>query len=60
MKTLIVALSLLLLSVSLQAEELVGAVSFADEPLTVTAGLANNSNCCSSCPIPASPCPSMH
>jgi hypothetical protein len=37
MKTLIVALSLLLLSVSLQAEELVGAVSFAEEPLTVTA-----------------------
>jgi hypothetical protein len=37
MKTVIVALSLLLLSVSLQAEELVGAVSFAEEPLTVTA-----------------------
>ena len=37
MKTLIVALFLLLLSVSLQAEELVGAVSFAEEPLTVTA-----------------------
>ena len=37
MKTLIVALALLLLSVSLQAEERVGAVSFADEPLTVTA-----------------------
>ena len=33
MKTLIVALSLLLLSVSLQAEERVGAVSFAEEPL---------------------------
>ena len=37
MKTLIAALSLLLMSVSLQAEELVGAVSFAEEPLTVTA-----------------------
>jgi hypothetical protein len=37
MKTLIVALSLLLLSVSLQAEEQVGAVHFAEEPLTVTA-----------------------
>lgn len=37
MKTLIVALSLLLLSVSLQAEERIGAVSFAEEPLTVTA-----------------------
>ena len=37
MKTLIVALFLLLLSVSLQAEERVGAVSFAEEPLTVTA-----------------------
>jgi len=32
MKTLIVALSLLLLSVSLQAEERVGTVSFAEEP----------------------------
>ena len=37
MKTIIVAVSLLLLSVSLQAEERVGAVSFAEEPLTVTA-----------------------
>ncbi|NIS91473.1 MAG: hypothetical protein GTN98_15635 [Woeseiaceae bacterium] len=37
MKTIIVAFSLLLLSVSLQAEELVRAVSFAEEPLTVTA-----------------------
>ena len=37
MKTLIVTSYLLLLSVSLQAEELVGAVSFAEEPLTVTA-----------------------
>ena len=37
MKTIIVALSLLLVSVSLQAEELVRAVSFAEEPLTVTA-----------------------
>jgi hypothetical protein len=36
MKTLIVALSLLLLSVSLQAEEQVGAVSFAEETLTIT------------------------
>jgi len=37
MKTLIVALSLLLLSVSLQAEEQVGAVSFAEETRTVIA-----------------------
>jgi hypothetical protein len=36
MKTLIAALSLLLLSVSLQAEERVGTVSFAEEPLTIT------------------------
>ena len=37
MKTLTVALSLLLLSVSAPAEEMIGAVSFAEEPLTVTA-----------------------
>ena len=37
MKTVIAALSLLLLSVSLQAEERVGAVSFAGEALTVSA-----------------------
>jgi hypothetical protein len=37
MKTLLVLFSLLLLSFSLQAEERVGAVSFAEEPLTVTA-----------------------
>lgn len=36
MKTLIVAISSLLLSVSLQAEERVGAVSFVEEPLTIT------------------------
>ena len=37
MKTLLVLFSLLLLSSSLQAEELVSAVSFAEEPLTITA-----------------------
>lgn len=37
MKTFTVALLLLLLTVPLQAEERVGAVFFADEPLTVTA-----------------------
>jgi hypothetical protein len=37
MKTLLVLFSLFFLSCSLQAEELVGAVSFAEEPLTVTA-----------------------
>jgi len=37
MKTLIIAVSLLLLSVSLQAEERIGTLSFAEEPLTVTA-----------------------
>lgn len=37
MKTLTVAISLLLLPVSLPAEEIIGAVYFAEEPLTVTA-----------------------
>ena len=37
MKTLLVLFSLLLLSSSLQAEELVSAVTFAEEPLTITA-----------------------
>ena len=37
MKTLLILFSSLLLSFSLQAEELVSAVSFAEEPLTVTA-----------------------
>ncbi len=37
MRTLLVLFSLLLLSSSLQAEELVSVVSFAEEPLTITA-----------------------
>jgi len=37
MKTLLISLSLLLLSASLQAEELVSAVTFAEEPLTISA-----------------------